>query len=507
MIGEVVGGYTIVERLGAGAMGEVFLAEHGRIDRRAAVKILLPEFSNKADAVQRFFTEARATSSIRHPGIVEVFDCDVHTSGRVFIVMEALAGEGLGARLLRDRGFGRDVSRALAIVGEIADALAAAHEKGIIHRDLKPDNVYLVDDPRAPSGTGLRVKVLDFGIAKLMMNRDGTLALRPRTRTGTIIGTPVYMSPEQCRGLRTLDLRTDIYALGCILFEILTGRPPFVSPGLGELLSAHINDPPPTFASLGISVPSGVESFVRKMLAKSPDQRPATMGDVRRAVDALRAMLGTLPGGTQLYDAVGPSSLEIAPTAPLRNQTTLSEVASETLPGLRPRYGLAAGVAALGLAIGVAIAWHHRSAPASAEAAQPATATATAASATAAPTPSAASPPAAAPVAAPPRTVRIEVASPPPELTVTADGRPARLPLVLPRGPEKHTLLFSAPGRRPRTMTVDATTDRTIGLMLDPLPAPAAASPPAEGPSGHHRRDHQRTSVAPTADDDASRKL
>jgi serine/threonine-protein kinase len=525
MIGETVGGYTIVERLGAGGMGEVFLAEHGRIDRRAAVKILLPEYSNKADAVHRFFTEARATSSIRHPGIVEVFDCDVHANGRVFIVMEALAGEGLGARLQRERAFGRDVSRALEIAGEIADALAAAHAKGIIHRDLKPDNVFLVPDPDAPSGTGLRVKVLDFGIAKLMQNRDGTLALRPRTRTGTIIGTPVYMSPEQCRGLRTLDLRTDIYALGCILFEILAGRPPFASAGLGELLSAHINDPPPSFASLGVPVPSPVESLVRKMLAKSPDQRPATMADVRRAIDAVRAALDVEPARPQVFDAVGPSSLEIGPTAPLRNPTTLSEIASETLPGLRPRYGLAAGVAALGLAIAVGVAWHHRSqtatpptltesslpgapsatTPAAPPATAPAAPSATApaapsATAPGAPTPVApAAPPAVAP-AARPGTVRIEVVGAPAGLTVTADGQPAELPLVLPRGPAKHTLRFAAAGHLPRTMTIDAATNRTINLTLEPLPRPLAGTRP--------KRDGQKDpATAPMTEDDESRKL
>src|SRR3954468_10027689 len=188
MIGETLGSYRIVSRLGAGGMGEVYLAEHTRIERRAAIKVLLPQLSSNQEVVERFFSEARATSSIRHRGIVEVLDCDVHPSGRAYIVMELLEGESLGGRLARDPDFGRDVDRVLAVTGAVADAVAAAHAKGIVHRDLKPDNVFLARDDAAPFG--FPVKILDFGIAKLMGGAaggggDGQGSMR--TRTGSLL--------------------------------------------------------------------------------------------------------------------------------------------------------------------------------------------------------------------------------------------------------------------------------------------------------------------------------
>jgi len=228
-VGSRVGGYTVLHQLGQGGMGQVFLAQHHRIARRAAVKVLLPELSANESVVERFFTEARATSLIRHPGIVEVLDCDVR-DGQAYIVMEHLQGESVADYLERIGGLVGDTAFALAVVAQVAQAVGAAHAAGIVHRDLKPDNVFL-----SISNTDGRVvpKVLDFGIAKLAERGSAT-----HTRTGAVLGTPAYMSPEQCRGgSKVVDGRSDVYSLGCILYEMLCGEPPFVRDG-GTLQSA-----------------------------------------------------------------------------------------------------------------------------------------------------------------------------------------------------------------------------------------------------------------------------
>jgi serine/threonine-protein kinase len=278
--GEVIGSYRIRQRLGAGGMGEVFLAEHRHIERKAAIKVLLPELSTKEEVVARFFTEARSASRIKHPGIVEVIDCEIDQRGRAFIVMEFLDGESLAHCLQRA---GRlDVNSSLGIVGQIASALSAAHPKGIIHRDLKPDNVFLVSTPDAE--TPLSVKILDFGIAKLVAHEGVETG---RTQTGSLLGTPLYMSPEQCRGSGRIDHRTDIYSLGCMLFEMLAGRPPFIREGAGELIAAHLSEAPPDILSLQPSLRPDLGHLVMRLLAKEPDTRPQTMLEVVHAVESI----------------------------------------------------------------------------------------------------------------------------------------------------------------------------------------------------------------------------
>src|SRR4030095_2193331 len=241
MLGERFGSFKTVARLGTGTMGEVFLAEHQRIERRAAIKVLVPEQTRDAEMVRRFFSEARTISLIHHPSIVEVYDCDVHRNGRAYIVMEYLAGQTLAARL---QGSGAlPWPRACRTGRLIADAIAAAHQVRVIHRDLKPANVLLLSDADWPDAA--EVKVLDFGVAKLLA---GDLAGRPSTASGTILGTPEYMSPEQCSGAR-VDERSDIYALGCLLVEMIVGLPPFTGDRLRDLLTAHkFREPPPLAA-------------------------------------------------------------------------------------------------------------------------------------------------------------------------------------------------------------------------------------------------------------------
>jgi eukaryotic-like serine/threonine-protein kinase len=279
MVGRTIGNYALVEKLGQGGMGEVYLAEHRRIGRRAAIKFLLPALTRDADVVTRFFNEARATSLIRHPGIVEIYDCDV-VDEQAYIVMEYLEGESLAAAIRRTGGLAHETVTIAAIVGQIASALAAAHRKEIIHRDLKPENVFLSveESSRAP----FIVKILDFGIAKLAAPGGGG----SNTRTGGLLGTPVYMSPEQCRGVSTIDRRTDVYALGCLMFELATGRHVFIKDAAGDLLVAHIIETPPRISSIRPEIPAWMDELVAKMLSKSPDDRPSSMDEVVSEIEA-----------------------------------------------------------------------------------------------------------------------------------------------------------------------------------------------------------------------------
>ena len=272
MIGERFGSFKAVARLGEGGIGEVFLAEHQHIERRVAIKVLIRQLTQDPDTVRRFFTEARAISLIRHPGIVEVYDCDVHRNGRAYIVMEFLEGETLGKRL--DREDSLPWSYACHLVSLVADAIGAAHEKGIIHRDLKPENVFLLAGQRSPPPVEL--KVLDFGLAKLL---GGDSAGGRATAAGSVIGSPTYMSPEQCNG-GPVDSRSDVYSLGCMLFEMVAGNPPFGGARVRDLLVAHRFQAPPPLTAFGSSVPTWLGRLVARMLSKDPAGRPQTMREI-----------------------------------------------------------------------------------------------------------------------------------------------------------------------------------------------------------------------------------
>jgi Protein kinase domain len=294
MVGEALGSYRLVAELGSGGMGVVYLAEHVRIERRAAIKLLVPELGGKPDILRRFFNEARATSMIHHPGIVEVFDCDIDARGRAFIVMEYLQGETLARRIHRFGAMPWDVA---CVVGQqIALAVGAAHAKGIIHRDLKPDNVFLALDPASPGVA--TVKVLDFGIAKL-------LAGDPLTQTSgsgfSLVGTPEYMSPEQCGGAGRVDHRADIYSLGCILFEMVCARAPFLETALPDMIAAHLFKRPPLATAIAPDCPEWLADLIARMLAKRPAERPAAMADVAQALE--RGAAGS--GGIRDVDTFG----------------------------------------------------------------------------------------------------------------------------------------------------------------------------------------------------------
>jgi tRNA A-37 threonylcarbamoyl transferase component Bud32 len=283
MIGETCGSYKIIAPLGAGGMGWVFLAEHTVLGSRAAIKVLKPTQSHQQHLVKRFFDEARAASRVADPGIITVLDFGWHPSGVAYLVMEYLTGETLTRRI---RNGGRLApAQALAVIRQCAIAMAAAHARGIVHRDLKPDNIFIVPD-RAIANE--RIKILDFGIAKL---GEGD-ASHGGTVSGLIMGTPGYMSPEQCRGAGAVDHRTDIYALGCVLFFALTGRPPFIAPTPGDLIAAHLTQTPPTPSSVVPGLAPALDELVARCMAKNVIQRIQTMADLSAAVDAIAAALG-----------------------------------------------------------------------------------------------------------------------------------------------------------------------------------------------------------------------
>jgi serine/threonine protein kinase len=267
---ETIGSYRILSQLGAGGMGTVYLAEHRFLKRRSAIKVLLADLTRRPDLLERFFAEARATSLIEHPGIVRIFDCELDDQGRPYFVMELLEGETLAAYLGHRGRLAPSEAAGYALA--IAEAMTAAHERGIIHRDLKPDNVFVRPGP--PLG----IKLVDFGIAKLA--GEFRASGPAHTQTGMLLGTPPYMSPEQCRGAGTIDHRTDIYSLGCVLYEMLCGTPPFVRDSTGGFLVAHMTQAPPPANATNPEVSRALSDVVGALLRKAPEDRPRTMRDV-----------------------------------------------------------------------------------------------------------------------------------------------------------------------------------------------------------------------------------
>jgi serine/threonine protein kinase len=321
MVGETLGSYRIVSEIGSGGMGVVYLAEHALIGRKVAVKLLRadmpPEF------VERFFTEAKAAATLHHPGLVDVFDFGHHPDGRAFIVMEFLPGESLAERLEHEPRL--PVVLACVIARAVANALNVAHEQGIIHRDLKPGNIFLIPDVEAPGG--IRPKVLDFGIAKLEREREPRSV---KTQSGAVIGTPRYMSPEQCKNARTVDGRSDIYSLGCILYEMLLGVAPFDYDSWAELVGAHIYEVPPRPSEIDAKIPADVETLITKMLEKSPADRFQSMHDLAQSLEVLIATHG---GDAR---RITQPSLQRITVTPPRGVKKLDSGQDPTLPHVTP---------------------------------------------------------------------------------------------------------------------------------------------------------------------------
>jgi serine/threonine protein kinase len=286
MLGTRVGNYEVVSQLGLGGMGVVYLAKHTVLERPAAIKVLRADMSHHHDMVSRFFNEARAATAIRHPGIVEVYDFGYLPDGDAYFIMEYLDGDTLAERVARLGPL--PVGYALVVARQIASALQAAHAAQIIHRDLKPENVVVVTGDAQVGGD--RVKLLDFGIAKLA-SPDAS-----QTRTGEVIGTPTYMSPEQCRGAGKVDARADLYSLGCVLYALVCGRPPFDAEGAGDMIAHHLYFPPDPPRKHEPSLPAEVERLILWLLEKEPSARPSSAAELIAALDALDVpLLVTLP--------------------------------------------------------------------------------------------------------------------------------------------------------------------------------------------------------------------
>ncbi len=395
MIGSIVGNYRVLDQVSVGGMGTIYRAEHMLIGRIVAIKVLHPELSTNREIINRFFNEAKATTTIKHPGIVEIFDFGYMESGHAYIVMEFLDGVTLAQRI-RLRGPMPEGEAAIHLRG-VCSALAAAHAKGIIHRDLKPDNIFLVPDLESPVGE--RSKLLDFGIAKLT---DIGLA-GSATKTGAVMGTPTYMSPEQCKGTGQVDDRADLYSIGCMFYELISGRPPFINFGAGELIGSHLFVQPDRISLHAPHVSPGTEALIMALLDKQPERRVQTARELADILTEIaQRSLGLpipTPHGMTYRDSIPPQRTPMRTPAPPRHvldaadeptvaqspimptpipermtapafgavsapkPTTLSGAASQSVilppPRSRSRRGLAIGfgigIVAVGVTLGIAL--------------------------------------------------------------------------------------------------------------------------------------------------------
>ena len=284
LIGRNIGSYRVIKPLGKGGMGAVYMAEHPVIGSRVAIKFLHPQFATDKKIVDRFFNEARAVNVIGHDNILKILDLDVTEDGRHYFVMEFLYGKSLQDLINPDAPV--TLEAAGPILLQICEALQAAHDKGIIHRDLKPDNVYLT----VHKGKKNFVKVVDFGIARVT---DDAGISTGKTQTGMVMGTPAYMSPEQAGGVTAkIDGRSDVYSLGCMMFQMATGRLPFPGLSFGEVLIGHLQLAPPRPRELVPAIPEPYEELILKCLEKTQEARPQSMRDLHDALARVMEQLG-----------------------------------------------------------------------------------------------------------------------------------------------------------------------------------------------------------------------
>jgi serine/threonine-protein kinase len=473
-------------------MGAVYLAEHPGLGRRAAVKVLHPAVSSEAGVIQRFFNEARAANAVGHRGIVEAFDFGLLPSGAPYIVMELLEGESVAARIKRAGSLA--LADAIEITDQAAQTLGAAHEKGIVHRDVKPEHLFMARSAQWPDRE--IVKILDFGIAKLAQPPADTDQVR--TRTGTVMGTPQYMSPEQCRDARDVDHRADIYSLGIVLHEMVAGVPPFASHSWGELVHMHIGVPPPALRSARPEAPDALEKVVLRALEKDPAARFQTMAELRGALERVpvtRTLLlepPLVPARARVPEqrtSFAGATVRLEAPEPARpGPATLASAVGEVgrARTVRSRYPRWLARAAIGTtlagAIAAGIAMSTRERPIERPSAvQPPVA----------PRPAVVAEPPAAPVAEPAGAITIEIGTEPPGTRVVRERDGATIgvtPLRLswPQGSGEEALALERDGYRPERLVVPLDRGVTARLHLEP-----AAKRPAR-----HARAKQRSGAA-----------
>jgi serine/threonine-protein kinase len=494
---ESFGPYKALKVLGEGGMGCVYLAKHSKLGRQVALKTMRPEHSRNRDLVERFFQEARTVNEINHEHIVEIFDfvedADARGEPRVYCVMELLTGRTL-ADLSRLEPL--SIKRVVHIGAQICSALAAAHQVGVVHRDIKPENIFITERSGLPD----YVKVLDFGVAK-MMAPVGDVK-RPGTMAGTIIGTPTYMAPEQASGLPT-DHRADIYALGVVFYELLTGRVPFDGQSFGQLLVQIMTQPPPPIGEKTTGaepIPARLRELVLRCLEKDAGRRPQQMSEVRSELLAIASELGQGPAHVPHQKTLaGVRSASGPKPIPLVNVTSPPEEEIK-LPPSRGRW-VALGAAALALAGGGAfLAFRGPSSPPPAPAAPAASSAPAEPAPVAAPTPPPPPPPPpVAPVPEESAQVEVEVRSRPPGAQVTRRDTGELLgqtpvTLKLPRAESEVPLLLSLDGYEPLQRSVKPSRDMSMEVAL------AVLKKPARKPAGEPRRRKERVSDESTVD-------
>jgi serine/threonine protein kinase len=333
LLGSEVGKYEVVRKLGHGGMGRIYEAINPTIGKRVALKLLDPALADCESAAARFTREAQAASAASSPHIVEIYDAGIADDGSPFIVMELLEGESLSARIERE---GRlDAEESVRIVAQVLRGLIKAHEAGIVHRDLKPDNVFLVDRDHDPPVA----KILDFGVSKVKKTQASTTL----TREGSVLGTPAYMSPEQAQGEADVDARSDIWSIGAILYECLSGDLPFQGNSYEQMIVRICTERPKPLRDRAPGVPDRVADVVERCLDRDRAVRPAT------AVELLAMLTGETPvsrprtsskrDGGRAADSFGTDSTIEAPGVPLR--------ATKSTGVPTTRYGLPIGVVLL----------------------------------------------------------------------------------------------------------------------------------------------------------------
>jgi serine/threonine protein kinase len=322
-VNDVIAGYRLEELAGRGGMGVVFLATHIALERKGAVKLIAPELAANEDFRRRFQRESKLAASIDHPNVIPVFDAG-DEGGQLYVAMRYVEGTDL-AGLIRSNGR-LAPAEAVELIRQVADALDAAHARGLVHRDVKPANVLL---ERRPSG--LHAYLTDFGLVKMTGADSGVL-----TRTGHFLGTPDYAAPEQILG-GDVDARADVYALACMLYHAIGGRPPFERDNDVAKLFAHLNEPPPSLLAVRPDVPAGLDDVIRTALAKAPEERPGSAGEFAAA--AQRAV--TAPQSLGQTTAPLPNAVEPArPSRPAPSRRRLLPVAVVVLVLLAAGAGL-----------------------------------------------------------------------------------------------------------------------------------------------------------------------